>query len=119
MTRREKLLHDVSEIDVEIRRRCIALGVDCRDELALQRLAHEVLWSTGKLNSAASGGDVAARVKVEIYALTMMVHKINIETLGPSYVSEMDEMSSLEPAWASIARAIWRELGSKGENEGI
>lgn len=116
MIRREKLMSSVSQLDVEIHRRCIALGLDCRDEVALQRLAREVLWSTGALNKAASAGDVAARIKVELYALTMMVHKINLETLGPVYVREMDELSRLESSWAGIARAIWRELDSRGQN---
>lgn len=114
MNRREKLLRDVSEIDVEIHRRCIVLGLDCRDEVALQRLAREVLWNTSKLNKAASGGDVTARVKVELYALAMMVHKINVEMFGPSYAQDMGEVARNESSWAGIAKAIWRELDSRG-----
>lgn len=119
MIRREKLMDSVTQLDTEIHRRCIAIGLSCQDEVALQRLAREVLWNTGALNKAASAGNVTARVKVELYALTMMVHKINIETLGPSYAQEIDKVFRLESSWAGIAQAIWRELDSKGMDKGI
>ncbi len=84
--------------------------MNCKDEVALQLLAREVLWNTGSLHKVANRGNMQARIKVELYALTMMAHKINSEAFGPAYLVEIDEVFKLESSWAVIAQAIWKEL---------
>jgi len=113
MLEREAQMNNAREIDLEIRRKCIAIGLNCDDEFALQLLAREVLWDMTALNKAASKGNIPARVKVELYALTMMVHRINTETSGFGYKIQFDDVFRLKSSWAAIAQAIWKELDSR------
>jgi len=115
--RRETLINNAREIDLEIRRRCIAIGLDCKNEREVQQLARDVLWNMSALHRAAIGGNVPARVKVELYALTMLIHKINTDTLGPFYLAQFDAVLRLESSWVVIAGAIWKELDSS-DNSG-
>jgi len=114
MLEREAKVTNAREIDLEIRRKCIAIGLNCDDEFALQILAREVLWDMTSLNKAASAGNIPARIKVELYALTMMVHRINTDTSVSGYMIQFDDVFSLKSSWSAIARAIWKELDSRG-----
>lgn len=114
MLEREAQMTNAREIDLEIRRKCIAIGLSCEDEFALQLLAREVLWDMTALNKAASEGNIPARIKVELYALTMMVHKINADASSSGYKIEFDDVFRLKSAWSVIAQAIWKELDSRG-----
>lgn len=104
------LLQDEHEIEVEIERKCLALGLDCTDEYAVGLLARELLHHIETLRKAAHDGDMHARIKVELYGLAMLMHMTNRQTFGPGYMIQLKSLSKSESAWAAIASAIWNEL---------
>ncbi|MGC2166223.1 MAG: hypothetical protein WA632_09445 [Gallionella sp.] len=104
------LLKDEREIEVEIERKCLALGLDCTDGYAVSRLARELINHIDTLRKAANDGDMHARIKVELYGLAMLMHMTNTETFGPGYMSQIKSLSKSESAWSAIAQAIWNEL---------
>lgn len=113
------LMRDVREIDREIERRCLAIGLNCNDPAQMKCLAHEVLRNIGVLKKAASEGDAKAKLKVDIYGLAMLMHRTNSEIFGPGYLARFDSVAKLESSWAGIAWAMWHELeGSDPDQPG-
>jgi hypothetical protein len=104
------LLKDQREIELEMERKCLALGLDYADGNAVNRLARELLHNIDALRKAASEGDMKARIKVELYGLAMLMHMTNRETFGPGYLIQFKSLAKSESAWSAIAQAIWNEL---------
>lgn len=98
------------ELELEIERKCLLLQLNCDDGVAVQNFAHDVLNHLDSYGKAAAEGDMLARIKIELYGLAMLMHKTNVATFGPSYMTQLDALSAHQGAWVCIARAIWNEL---------
>jgi hypothetical protein len=98
------------ELELEIERKCLLLQLNCNDSAAAQSFAHDVLSHLESYGKAAANGDMQARIKIELYGMAVLMHKANVATLGPGYMSQLDALSAQQGAWVNIARAIWNEL---------
>ncbi|MFH0935083.1 MAG: hypothetical protein V1879_07750 [Pseudomonadota bacterium] len=113
----EFLQKDAKELELEIERHCIGLGLDYYDTYQVRLFAHEVLQNIERLKDAAKHGDREARAKVELFSMVMMLHEANIKAFGTGYITEIDTMSSKEAAWTALAKALWGELESRNPDD--
>ena len=107
------MLHDGDELELQIERTCIALGLDFHDEYQVRMFARDVLQNIDRLRKAAREGDMQARIKVELYGLAMLMHKTNSATFGANYMNQFAKVTEHQSAWAAIAQALWSELESR------
>ncbi len=49
-----------------------------------------------------------ARIRIKLYGMAMLMHKSNVATLGPAYMSHA--LADRESARINFARGIWEEL---------
>lgn len=107
------MLHEGNELELQIERTCIALGLDFHDEYQVRMFARDVLQNIGRLRKAAREGDMQARIKVELYGLAMLMHKTNSATFGSDYLNQFAKVTANQSAWAAIAQALWSELEAR------
>jgi hypothetical protein len=107
------LLKDTLELELEIERHCIGLGLDTKDEVQIRQFVHEMLQNMEQLKLAASNHETTARAKVELYSMTMMLHRANLKAYGADYMANLAVLEKHEPAWAALAKAMWSELESR------
>lgn len=98
------------ELELEIERKCLLLQLNCNNGTAVQSFAHDVLSNLDGYGKAAANGDMQARIKIELYGMAVLMHKTNVATFGPGYMSQLESLSAHQGAWVNIARAIWDEL---------
>lgn len=113
MLSNELLLKDAAELELEIERHCVGLGLDRSDKSQIRLFVHNLLQNLTSIKKAANHGDREARAKMELYGMTMLLHEMNAQTLGPEYLMSIDALKEQEPAWVVIAKAIWDELKSR------
>jgi len=107
------LLQDENELELQIERTCIAMGLDFHDDYQVRVFARDVLQSVDRLRKAAREGDMQARIKVELYGLAMLMHKTNASTFGSGYLRQFAKVTEHQSAWAAIAQALWNELEAR------
>jgi len=107
------MLHEGNELELQIERTCIALGLDFHDDYQVRMFARDVLQNIDRLRKAAREGDMQARIKVELYGLAMLMHKTNSATFGSNYLSQFAKVTEHQSAWAAIAQALWNELEAR------
>lgn len=110
------MLHEGNELELQIERTCIALGLDCKDDYKLRLFARDVLQNIEALKKAAREGDMQARIKVELYGLAMLIHKTNSATFGANYLNQFSKVAEHQSAWAAVAQALWNELESRNSH---
>jgi len=107
------MMHDGNELELQIERTCIALGLDFHDDYQVRMFARDVLQNIDRLRKAAREGDMEARIKVELYGLAMLMHKTNSATFGSNYLNQFAKVTEHQSAWAAIAQALWNELEAR------
>lgn len=107
---KEILAADEDGLELVIERKCIALGLNVDDPTSVRLFVQDLLSNLDELRQKAIDGDRSATLKVEIYGLSMLMHRTNTELLGPGYLTQIVELSKQERVWSLIAVAIWREL---------
>jgi len=107
------LLKDTQELEVEIERHCVGLGLDCTKEYEVHQFVHELLQNMEQLKDAGSKGDRTARAKVELFGMTVMMHEANSKAYGVEYMKHINALLKREPAWVALAKAMWGELESR------
>lgn len=107
------MLHEGNELELQIERTCIALGLDFHDDYQVRMFARDVLQNIDRLRKAAREGDMQARIKVELYGLAMLMHKTNSTTFGSGYLNQFAKVTEHQSAWAAIAQALWSELEAR------
>lgn len=112
---KEILAADEDGLELVIERKCIALGLDVNDPTRVQLFAQDLLRNLDELRQKAIAGDRSATLRVEIYGLSMLMHRTNTELLGPGYLTQIVELSKQERVWSLIAVAIWRELAVRNQ----
>lgn len=110
----KNFLHtDMLELELEMQHRFIALQLDYNDPAQLHRFAHDMLENMAHLKDAAEKGDHAARTRVDLYGLAMLMHRTSMEMFGPAYLAQFEQLTQEYKAWPGLARALWQELESR------
>lgn len=103
----ENYARDTAEIEAEIVRKGIALGIDWNDEGALRLLAREALaFKPAAAHLSASAGlDYQQLARIELFGLAGVMLKTMTESAGEGLETHGG------PAWKAFARALWAEVG--------
>jgi hypothetical protein len=110
----KNFLHtDMLELEIEMQHRCLALQLDYTDPVQIHRFAHDMLQNMASLRDAAEKGDRAARTQVELYGLTVLMHRTSVELFGPAYFAQLEQLTQDYKAWPVLAKALWQELESR------
>lgn len=101
---------DTSEIETEIVRKGIALGIDWEDPVAVRALAHEAIDHLDHAvdTMATTPGDYQLMAKVDLFGLAGLM----LKTMQKS--AEQGFESHGGPAWKAFAQALWAEKESRG-----
>jgi hypothetical protein len=101
----ENYVQDTHEIELEIERKGMVLGIDWNDAVQVRALAREALnHSAEDIKLAASGSvDHKLLAKVDLYGLAALMLKTMEESAGIGFRSH----GGL--AWKAFARALWTE----------
>lgn len=117
MHSKDFLLKDATELELEIERHCIGLGLDTTDEYQVHLFAHELMHNMEQLKLAADKGDRTARAKVELFSMVLMLHSANNKAYGPGYLTQIEALAAKESAWTALAKALWNELEGQDLDE--
>ena len=104
----ENYRREAEEIEREIMRKGIVLGIDWENEAQVRALAREVLGF-----DAQSGvhqwrsGDVLALAKFELFGLSQLMLTIMRQS------AEEGMLTHGGSVWKALARALWQESGSQ------
>lgn len=101
----ERYPQEIEAIATEVERQCVALGLDCNDELQLRALAREALRPELRdaVLHAARHGERLALSKSELFGLSALMLKVMEETADIGFVTHGND------AWKHWARALWAE----------
>ncbi|HMW18505.1 MAG TPA: hypothetical protein PKN13_02900 [Accumulibacter sp.] len=101
----ENYSQDVQEIELEIERKGIALGIDWQDDGQVRALAREALDYSADHDrfSATAPLDHRRMAKVELFGLAGLMLRTMEESAG------MGVESHGGAAWKAFARALWAE----------
>jgi hypothetical protein len=111
------LQHNLQELEREMERRCLVMNMHCTDMNQVQVFARDVYQNMDKLKEAATHGDAQARNKLELYSLSVLMHKALLEMYGPDYINHFEDLSVQNEAWVALARAFWRELENRNPDD--
>ncbi len=106
----ENYARDTAEIEAEIVRKGIALGIDWSDDVALRQLAREALaFNPAEVHLLASAAlDYRQLARIELFGLAGVMLKTMTESAGQGQETHGG------PAWKAFARALWAEARSSG-----
>jgi hypothetical protein len=106
----ENYTEEVREIEQEIERKGIVLGIDWDDEVQVRRLAREALdhASGEKRISATDPVDRELMAKLDLFGLAGIMLKTMEESASVGIESHGGA------AWKSFAKALWAESGETG-----
>jgi hypothetical protein len=101
----EDYARDTREIELEIERRGIALGIDWQDEVQVRALAREALEHSADDARLAATSPVDYRLlaKVDLFGLAGIMLKTMEESAREGIESHGGE------AWKAFAKALWAE----------
>lgn len=96
---------DTAEIESELVRKGIALGIDWSDKAAVRALAHEALNHLAEDVSMASNApvDYQMMAKVDLFGLAGLM----LKTMTKSATQGIESHGG--PAWKAFAQALWEE----------
>ena len=101
---------DALEIEREIARKGIALGIDWTDEAQVRLLAHEAVHHLhdGLKQAATDPDDHRLRTRMELFGLAALMLKTMQES------AEVGFETHGGPVWKTFARALWAEAAAGG-----
>lgn len=102
----ENYMEDTQEIELEIERKGIALGIDWSDEVQVRELAREALdYSPDDTHLKASAPpDHKLLAKIDLFGLAGLMLRTMEESAGVGIESHGGV------AWKAFARALWAEV---------
>ncbi|MGE5470134.1 MAG: hypothetical protein ACM3X0_04990 [Bacteroidota bacterium] len=105
----ENYARNASEIEQEIERKGIVLGIDWHDEFQVRSLAREALDHVGANLKLDAGSPVDHRLlaKLELFGLAAIMLRTMEESAEQGFESHGGE------AWKAFARALWAEAESR------
>lgn len=100
----ENYVREAQEIDREIVRKGLVLGIDWADEVQVRTLAREALACRNLAdNPDCQADDPRALAKIELFGLAQLM----LTVMRQSADEGMHTHGG--PAWKALARALWRE----------
>lgn len=101
---------EAREIEREIIRHGIALGIDWDDEATVHELARQALdcHLSGTVPPECNADDIRARARIELFGLTQLMLKVMTESAAEDAV-----LTHGGPIWKCFARALWAEYHAR------
>lgn len=105
----ENYQHATHDIELEIERMGVALGIDWSDDAQVRALAREALEHTSELVHAAAAhpDDQRLNAKVTLFGLANLM----LRTMEESADVGLETHGG--PAWKTFGRALWAETASR------
>jgi len=102
----EHYASDTKEIELEIERKGVVLGIDWNDEVQVRALAREILDHSAKDVKFASTGPVDYKqlARVDLFGLAAVMLRTMEESANVGFESHGG------PAWKALAKALWTEM---------
>lgn len=103
----ENFVEETTELEHEIERKGIILGIDWNDEAQVQDLARQAFHC----HPGEAGCDIddpAQRARVELFALAQLMLEVMTKSAENGFESHGG------PAWKAFARALWRDKEQAG-----
>ncbi|GAB1394576.1 hypothetical protein MASR1M60_27400 [Rhodocyclaceae bacterium] len=97
----ENFSREAAEIEREIVRKGIALGIDWQDAAAVRTLAHAAF--AHKETATVAPGDATGLAQQELFGLIHLMLQVMTES------AENDIRTHGGPVWKALARALWAE----------
>lgn len=102
---------EASQLELEIERKGIVLGIDWKDEAAVAALARDALdYTPGK--GAVDYHDPRQFARIELYGLADLMLKVMAESAGEHIGTHGGAV------WKAFGRALWREWQSRQGRHG-
>jgi hypothetical protein len=98
----ENYPRETRQIELELARKGIALGIDWDDVAAVSALAREALDFKPDTHPAATG-DTREMLRIQIFGLAQLMLKVMTESAKDQILSHGGEV------WKTFGRALWRE----------
>lgn len=105
----ENYSEEARQIELQIVRHAIALGIDWNNPAEVRSLAHDALTChlSGTVPPHCRGGDMKSRARIEIFGLAQLMLKVMAQS------AEDDIVTHGGPVWKSFARALWAEYTNR------
>ncbi len=102
---------DAAQIEAEIVRKGIALGIDWNDTPTVRALAHEAINHLAEEThiSSLKPVDYQQMAKIDLFGLAGVMLKMMQESAGQGILSHGG------PAWKAFAQALWAEAGLRAD----
>jgi hypothetical protein len=101
----ENYIREAEEIEREITRRGLVLGIDWTDEVQVHTLAREALDYRHPEHIIVDRGDTKARAKIEIFGLAQLMLTVMRQSADEGMFTHGGDV------WKALARALWQEAG--------
>jgi hypothetical protein len=103
----EHYAEEAKQIEAEIIRHGIALGIDWSDSMAVRMLAREALHYHPDAAGKVSRGDTPEeRAKLELFGLAQLMLTVMAESAADNVETHGGEV------WKALGRALWLESGA-------
>lgn len=100
----ENYAQDTRDIELEIERRGVALGIDWHNEEQVRALAREALtYPASEITMLADKPDYTKLAKLELFGLAGLMLRTMQESAETGFESHGGD------AWKAFARALWAE----------
>lgn len=102
----ENYAREANEIEREIVRKGLVLGLDWNDDMAVRQLAREALRCHDlATNPDCQPADARAAAKLELFGLAQLMMMVMRQSADEGMHTHGG------PAWKALARALWHESG--------
>ncbi len=100
----ENYSREAADIELEIERKGIALGIDWNDEVQVRTLAQEALKArSGEQNNPGYGDTEEQRTRVDLFGLAQLMLTVMRESADENMLTHGG------PVWKIFGRALWLE----------
>ena len=105
----ENYSEEARQIELQIVRHAIALGIDWNNPAEVRSLAHDALTChlSGTVPPHCRGDDMKSRARIEIFGLAQLMLKVMAQS------AEEDIVTHCGPVWKSFARARGAEFTNR------
>lgn len=102
----ENYSREAEEIEREITRRGLVLGIDWEDDGQVHALAREALAYRDAERTTMNRGDARQLAKIEIFGLAQLMLSVMRQSADEGMFTHGGTV------WKALARALWQETGS-------
>ncbi len=108
----ERITQDIRDIEKEIARKGIVLGIDWSDTAQVRQLAHEAIYHHAEAVRQVAGAEVPdyrLMAKVDLFGLAASMLRIMQDSAEDGVAAHGG------PIWKALAKALWAEAEGKIE----